>query len=138
APLAGGDVLPGPDVVRPVLASQQLTYDVFAGNLVLEPAPDVSGETIALRYLAVYAEPSADGDTLATPGRDDELLTWLVCSRALDWITTDESKRMRYERVRGSSATGQGDRYQARYLEAVRLRQRQLRVGRRLVVRGEA
>ena len=68
----------------------------------------------------------------ASDVKDDELLSWFVCSRALDWITTDESKRMRYERVRGASATGQGDRYQARYLEAVRLRQRQLRTGRRL------
>jgi hypothetical protein len=112
-----------------------LAYDVFGGLLVLEPAPDADGEPIGVRYLGRYAEPMADGDVLATPPADDALLVWQVCARALDWITTDEAKRMRYERDRGASAAGQAERYRGRYLEVVGLRTRRLRPARRLVVR---
>jgi hypothetical protein len=139
APLVGGDaaaeVLALVDLEASVQAAGPYTYDLYGGSLVLDPAPAASGESIVLRYLATYAEPSADGDTLATPVRDDDLLIWWVCARALDWISTDEAKRMRFERQRGASAAPTADRYLIRFDAGVRQR-RQVAGSRRLVVRG--
>jgi hypothetical protein len=85
---------------------------------------------------ASYPEPAADADVLTTPSRDDELLVWLVCARALEWIATDEAKRMRADHpTPGSQPLAMAARYQGRYLEAMRLRTRLLRSARRLVVR---
>ncbi|GEM_PF-942515 len=135
APLAGGDVLEDTSALCVAVGQQVLTFDVFGGSLLLDPAPDQAGDVITLRYLAVYAEPTADGDVLATPSRDDELLVWLACARALEWIGTDEAKRMRFERQRGVSAQDQARVYAERYREAVELRMRRPRQGRRLVAR---
>jgi hypothetical protein len=137
APAAGGDALD--DTRVPPLDPRvppATTFDVYGGSLVLDPAPGADGEAIALRYLASYPEPAADADVLTTPSRDDELLVWLVCARALEWIATDEAKRMRAERLAFSNQPAAASaRYQGRYLEAVRLRTRPLRSARRLVVR---
>jgi hypothetical protein len=104
-------------------------YEVFGGQVVLAPPPGASGEAIALRYLARYAEPAADGDTLTTPSEDDGLLAWYVCWRALGWISTDEAKRQRFERTRGASAAAEAERYWQLYREAIGVRHRPLRSG---------
>jgi hypothetical protein len=136
----------GGDVVDPFLMAQgtpralssQLVYDEFgpfgAKTLTLTPAPTSSTETIGLRYLGQWAEPSADGDTLATPSRDDQLLVWMVCSAALQWIGTDESKRQRFERQRGVSAVAAGRQYDVDVRKAFE-RRAQVVAPRRLVVR---
>lgn len=110
------------------------TYEVYGGTLTLRPAPAASGEAIALRYLGQYAVPAADGDTLATPPVDDDLLVWLVCARALAWLGTDEAKRQRFERERGVSAAEVAAHYAARVAAGL-VERRRRPVERRLVVR---
>jgi hypothetical protein len=105
------------------------TYRVFAGQLTLEPAPSTSDESIAVEYLARYAEPAADGDTLATPAADDDILLRLVVGRALRWITLDEAKRQRFEQQRGASASGTAALYEQEAEELIRQRKRRLRSG---------
>ncbi len=134
APLVGGDVTEASESPRQE-GERQLSFDVYGGSAILEPAPDASGETIALRYLAAYAEPAADGDLLATPSRDDELLVWFVCARALRWIDTDEAKRMRFEQRRGVSAAAAAASYRDSYQDAMQARMRRLPRRRRLIVR---
>jgi hypothetical protein len=58
------------------------------------PRPPKAGadQNITLEYLAFYAEPAADGDTIATPTRDDDILQALVCADAMRWIGSDEAK----------------------------------------------
>jgi hypothetical protein len=123
---------------RPVAQPPQLGYEVWgpqgARTLSLRPAPGAAGESIVVRYLAAYAEPSADGDTLATPSHDDDLLTWFVCNRALQWLGTDESKRQRFERQRGVSAQAAAGQYEQDYRGELRRRNRRA-APRRLVVR---
>jgi hypothetical protein len=84
-------------------------YRIWAGSILLDPIPTSAGssEDVRLEYLAAYAEPSADGSTIATPAVDDDLLVRIAAAKALDWISTDEAKRMRFERNRGASASGQ-------------------------------
>lgn len=77
-------------------------YRIWAGNLVLDPAPSTT--SCPIEYLASYATPTADASVLTTPAYDDDVIMHLACAKALDWITTDESKRQRYERSRGVSA----------------------------------
>jgi hypothetical protein len=88
-------------------------YRIWGGNVVLDPAPTSDDDDGTIDYYRSYAEPSADGDTLATPSVDDDLLIRLVCARALDWISTDEAKRMRFERQRGVSAISMADHYRS-------------------------
>lgn len=103
-------------------------YRIWAGSLVLDPAP---GETDAtggrMEYLRTYALPAADGDTLATPTEDDDLLLKMVCARALDWISTDEAKRQRYERSRGASTEGTAGSYRKAVAEEFARRRSVLR-----------
>jgi hypothetical protein len=103
------------------------SYRAFAGNLELNPAPSVSGETIHLAYLARYAEPSVDGDTLATPAADDDILLRLVVGRALRWITLDEAKRQRFERQRGASAAEAASLYEREAQDLIHQRKRRVR-----------
>jgi len=134
---AGGDV---PFSTDPTLAPTAVgarpvwAYDVWGGQLSLDPAPTAGGETIKLRYLATYALPTADGSVLATPTRDDPLLIWLVCDRALSWLGTDESKRQRFERQRGVSAQEAAGGYERQLRDAYAQRHRRLRA-QRLAVR---
>jgi hypothetical protein len=103
------------------------SYRVFAGELALEPAPSTSGESIGVAYLARYAEPAADGDTLATPSADDDILLRLVVARALRWITLDEAKRQRFERQRGSSTAEAAALYEREARDLIHHRQRRIR-----------
>jgi len=92
------------------------SYRVFGGQLILDPAPGSAGSSqdIQLEYLRSYAEPAADGDTLATPAFHDDILVALVCERALRQISADEAKRQRFERDRGADALTVARAYQQR------------------------
>jgi hypothetical protein len=110
-------------------------YDVWGGQLLLEPAPTASGESIGVRYVARRTEPTSDGDALPVEDGDVELLTLYVCGRALDWITSQEAKRQAFERDRGASASATAAGYAGRYAAELAARRRQGRPGRRLVLR---
>jgi hypothetical protein len=119
-------------------AAAQPSYDVWGSygalTLTLDPAPADAGDPIVVRYLAAWAEPAADGSSLATPPIDDHLLKWSVCAAALRWLGTDEAKRQRWEQRRGASAVEAGGAY-ADSLRAA-YEQRERRSGaRRLAVR---
>jgi hypothetical protein len=105
-------------------------YRVFGGRLLLDPAPGATGasQDVQLEYLARYAEPAADGDTLATPAADDDLLIALVCARALGWLDLDEAKRQRFERQRGVSVREVARAYESRAEEVFRGRKRRVEV----------
>jgi hypothetical protein len=107
------------------------SYRVFAGQLVLDPAPTQAGgdQDITLDYLRFYAEPAADGDVLATPSPDDDVLVALVCARALAYLAMDESKRQRFERQRGSDPREIAAAYEGRAGERMALRARLVRMG---------
>ena len=105
------------------------SYRTFAGSLELTPAPSTNGETIRVDYLARYAEPAADGDTLATPSADDDVLLRLTVARALRWITLDEAKRQRFERQRGASAADAAALYEREAQSLIQRRKQRVRTG---------
>lgn len=105
-----------------------LVYSLSASQLVLDPAPAATGETIRARYAARYAEPAADGDTLATPPVDDDLLVLAVATRALAWLATAELKTLRQSsRTSPPGAGGHAADYAARLQAALKARRRALR-----------
>lgn len=139
APSVGGDWRPGasppPGVDRRGGAP---SYDVWRGQLVLEPAPTASGEGVVVRYTTRRAEPAADADPLPVESGDEELLLLYVCARALAWIGTQEGKRQAFERERGAVALPLADAYVRRYAAALAARARTRHgASRRLVVRDE-
>jgi hypothetical protein len=128
--LADGSLVPADRLGTPA------SYDVWQGQLVLEPVPTASGEPIAVRYTGQRAEPSADTDPLPVEQQDSELLLLYVCARAMQWISGQEAKRQAFERDRGATAQALQTAYQARYAAAVQARQRTQRPApRRLIVR---
>ncbi len=131
APRTGGDPAPG----AAGATGEPGGYDVWGGELVLEPAPVTSGEPIMVRYTSQCAVPSADSDPLPVEASDVELLLLYVCGRALQWVATQEGKRQAFERERGASATTLAASYQGRYRAALASRQRTGTRARRLVVR---
>jgi hypothetical protein len=135
---AGGDWVLGTDELPPLdRLGARYAYDVWAGALLLEPAPTASGETIGVRYVARRSEPGSDGTSLDLEDGDVELLTLYVGGRALRWISGQEAKRQAFERERGASAAGLAASYQAAYRAGLAARERQGRPGRRLVLRDE-
>jgi hypothetical protein len=135
---AGGDVAPDAalDVSSGLAAAVSGTYDVYGGQLILSPAPDRAGETIAVRYRGAYAEPPADAGVLDVPLRDEDAVLFSACARACAWLAMDEGKRQRFERQRGASPAAVAQEYD-REARAV-VRQRRARVAsRRLVIRNE-
>ena len=135
-PRYGGDWRQGTDVALGEEGpGSRYGYDVWEGQLVLEPAPGASGESIVVRYTTRRAEPTADTDPLPVEGGDVELLTLYVCGRALAWVSGQEAKRQAFERERGASAADLTGGYQARYQAALANRQRTGARARRLVVR---
>jgi hypothetical protein len=134
-PFVGGDVTPDAQItVDPTAKPAALLWDVWAGQLVLSPAPTASGETILTRYLAGYTAVADDVTVLDLPAAEEEALTWWVCARALEWVAMDEAKRQRFERQRGSDPSASRDAYHGRYQAMVRERKRGVRQ-RRAVVR---
>jgi hypothetical protein len=111
------------------------SYDVWRGQLVLEPAPTASGESVVVRYTARRAEPTTDADPLPVEGGDEDLLLLYVCGRALTWVSAQEGKRQAFERDRGASAAQLAGDYGARYRAALASHQRTGPRARRLVVR---
>jgi hypothetical protein len=135
-PAASGDrspdatLLPGDAGLEP----SELTYDVYGGQLILSPAPDRAGETVAVRYRGAYAEPSADATALDVPTGDEDPVVFYACARAIEWIAMDEAKRQRFERQRGASPAAVAREYDGEARSAIR--QRRARVApRRLVIR---
>ena len=110
-------------------------YDVWGGQLVLEPAPTAAGESIVVRYTTRRAEPTADSDPLPVAGGDEELLLLYVAARALTWISAQEGKRQAFERERGASVDAVAARYEQRYRAGLAARERTGRRTRRLVLR---
>jgi hypothetical protein len=104
-------------------------YRIFASQLILDPAPTQVGasQDVTLGYLARYAEPSADGSTIEVPASDDDVLIRLACAMALQWISTDEAKRQRFERSRGASAMSMAGAYDADARRILNLRKRRVR-----------
>lgn len=104
-------------------------FRLFGGNLILDPAPTSIGsdEDVRLDYLRGYAEPAADGDTLATPATDDDVLIHLTCSAALLWVAADESKRVRYQETRGIAPGPTARGYAERARSAIGTRSSRLR-----------
>ena len=109
--------------------SQLGTYRVWGSQLTLDPAPAAAGsdQDISLEYLARYAEPAVDGDTLATPLSDDDVLVAFACADAMRWVGSDEAKRARFERQRGASLGGAAEAYERRAQAAIASRKRRLR-----------
>ncbi len=136
APRIGGDSSPTPGP-SPIAGGgvAGYGYDVWEGQLVLEPAPTASGESIAVRYTTQRAEPTADTDPLPVEASDVELLTLYACGRALQWIGGQEAKRQAFERDRGATAAGLASSYYQRYRAALASRLRTGSRARRLVVR---
>jgi hypothetical protein len=134
-PFAGGDVDPGALVtIDPTVKPGGLLWDVWAGELVLSPAPDASGQTILVRYLAQYTAVADDVTNLDVPAAEESALVWWVCARALEWVGMDEAKRQRFERQRGADPLSVQQAYERRYTQMVRERNRGVRQ-RRAVVR---
>lgn len=107
-------------------------YRVTDSQLILSPAPAAAGSTydLVLEYLATYAEPTADGDTLSTPERDDDVLINFACHYALRYLDTDEAKRQAYTSRRGVSAGELAREYWARAMEVLHRQNATLRVSR--------
>jgi hypothetical protein len=137
APRAGGDgtPTPGPSPREGEGGTSGYGYDVWRGQLVLEPAPGASGESVVVRYTTRRAEPTADTDPLPVEGGDVDLLLLYVCGRALQWVSAQEGKRQAFERDRGASAAQLASGYEARYRAGLASRQRTGSRARRLVVR---
>lgn len=115
--------------------SRQSAYDAWGATLTLAPAPVVTGEAIVLRYLGAYAEPSSDASVLDVPARDEDLVVWLICARAMAWIGNDEAKRQRVERERGARPDESVRDFEGRYRDAVRQRRTRVNTS-RLAIRG--
>jgi hypothetical protein len=139
-PLGPGEEEPGSvPVVGDVVLSRRpggFWAEIWADQLVLTPAPDASGESIVVRYVGIYTEPSADGTVLDVAARDEDAIVYHACAAALQYLGTDESKRQRFERERGSSPSAERRVFVDAYAECLSRRRRGVR-SRRLVVRGE-
>jgi hypothetical protein len=135
APRTGGewgdDPTPSPSPIR----GGEYGYDVWEGQLVLEPAPGASGESVVVRHTTRRAEPTTDSEPLPVERGDEDLLLLYVCGRALEWVSAQEGKRQAFERDRGASAAQLAGAYEARYRAALASRQRTGARARRLVLR---
>ena len=136
--LRDGDVAPTADLsalsgwtgLRPA----QLTWEQWAGEVVLIPAPGATGEAIEVRYKGAYAVPSDDVTALEVATADEDALMLYVCARALQWVALDEEKRQRFERQRGADPAASRQEYDRDFQQLVRTRRGGVRP-RRLVVR---
>lgn len=121
------------DTIRVFDPNERSTYGyrIWNNELLLEPAPTASSppatNDIILNFFARYAEPATDGSLIATPASDDDILVRLACAMALQWISTDESKRQRFERSRGASAMSMANAYDQDARRAINIRKRRVR-----------
>jgi hypothetical protein len=117
------------------LRPAQLTWEQWAGEVVLIPAPGATGEAIEVRYKGTYTVPADDVTALEVAAIDEDALLLFVCARALQWVALDEAKRQRFERQRGSDPAAARQQYEHDFRQLVRERRGGVRP-RRLVVRG--
>jgi hypothetical protein len=108
-------------------------YRIWANQIILDPTPTTAGgdQNITLDYLGRYAEPSVDGDTIATPASDDDILAALACADALRWISMDESKRVRFQqrgRLGAPAPTSMAEAYERRANVIFAIRKRRIRI----------
>ena len=134
--LRDGDTAPTADLSGWTgLKPSQLTWEQWAGEVVLIPAPGATGEAIEVRYRGSYAVPSDDVTALEVATADEDALMLYVCARALQWVALDEAKRQRFERQRGADPAASRQQYDRDFQQLVRERRGGVRP-RRLVVRG--
>jgi hypothetical protein len=134
--LQDGDMAPTADLSGWTgLKPAQLTWEQWAGEVVLIPAPGATGEVIEVRYWGTYTAPSDDVTALEVATADEDALMLYVCARALQWIALDEAKRQRFERQRGVDPAASRQQYDRDFQQLVRERRGGVRP-RRLVVRG--
>lgn len=110
-------------------------FQVFGEELTLMPPPTADGQMIRLRCAAMFAEPGADGDTLATPSTDDDLLVMAVAARALRWLSAEEGKSppaVRPSTYSGSAALALAADYERTLAAALARRARKFGPSRRL------
>lgn len=117
------------------LAPGELVYEVWGTNVILSPVPTASSEAIGVRYLATFTEPASDATVLDVPDVELPALVYFACRRALLWITSDEAKRQRFERQRGSDPRDAANEYQEMYQSMLRTKQGARVSSRRLAVR---
>ncbi len=139
ASIAGGDTTPDlPSQLVSTERGERLpgagTYDVFAGLLTLDPAPDAAGQAIVVRYLGTYAVPSSDATVLDLPALDEDPVVWLACGFALRWLGADESKRLRFERSRGADPLTIRRGFERQVKDAIDSRARRRTAGHRRLV----
>ncbi|MCC7372179.1 MAG: hypothetical protein IT306_27440 [Chloroflexi bacterium] len=136
--LRDGDISPSADLGMlggwTGLKPAQLTWEQWAGDLVLIPAPGATGETIEVRYKGAYTVPADDVSALDLLAEDEDALVSYVCARALGWVATDEAKRQRFERQRGADPVSARLHYQGAFEQRARRRRGGVRP-RRLVAR---
>ena len=117
------------------LLPARLLWEQWGGDVVLIPAPDVSGQTIEVRYKGAYVVPADDVTALEVATGDEEALVLYACARALQWIALDEAKRQRFERERGADPATARQAYEQGFRAMARERQGGVRP-RRIVSRG--
>ena len=121
--------------VATIAGASPSRYELFGGQLVLVPPPSTSGDEIRVRYRGAYAEPSTDGAVLDVPARDENLMVAYACSRALQWVGTDEAKRQGFERSRGADPAALRREYERDLVRMLRERRSHVGAARRLVAR---
>lgn len=131
APTADLSALGGWTGLKPA----QLTWEQWAGEVVLIPAPGATGEAIEVRYKGAYTAPADDVTALEVATADEDALVLYVCARALQWVALDEAKRQRFERQRGADPAASRQEYDRDFQQLVRERRGGVRP-RRLVARG--
>jgi hypothetical protein len=136
--LRDGDVSPSADLsglgIWSGLKPAQMNWEQWGGEVVLIPAPDVTGETIEVRYKGAYTVPADDVTALEVAASDEEALVLYACGRALQWIALDEAKRQRFERQRGADPAVVRATYERAFQAQVRERRGGIRA-RRIVSR---
>jgi hypothetical protein len=131
SPAAGPSDLGSWSGLRPA----QLTWEQWAGEVVLIPAPGASGEAIEVRYKGAYSVPTDDVTPLEVATSDEEALVLYACGRALQWVALDEAKRQRFERQRGADPMASRQQYERDFQALARQRRASVRP-RRIVTRG--
>ena len=105
-------------------------YEAYAGKLALSPTPSVSGETVAVRYLAPHAALALDEDISTVPAADDDLLLAFACARALQTLSAEDAKRQMFEARSGRPAEAVASIYWEQYERGIGLRAARVRTGR--------
>ncbi len=109
-------------------------YEVYGGRVILRPAPSEAGLSLNVRYLASHATLAADGDPSTVPAADEDLLLAFACAGALQSLSTEEAKRLRFEGRSGQPAEATAALYRRQYERGIRARTAGVRAGRLVVI----